>query len=137
MNYTEIKTADKEIKSLTEMGAILVAALEKFVASEGLMHILNPEKRPGKRKLLVSFNGLQMKYCVEAAFSVNPIARLAAYYLTYDVQPKELLLTECSFSGCGEAMMFDDQRSNPFQFAPYFLAKVFTAIQAQELKLRP
>ena len=132
MNSEQTHSRAKATKELSVMGAELIASLRAYVTAGFTDHILDTST---PHRLYVSFYGLTLLFRVEIAWGGDaPLANISAYSLS-DVPPKEVPLdVHLEFDSLGNIL---DPKITKKEFPPVFLQKIFAALHANKVILKP
>jgi len=134
----------QRIKDLADIGLKLIAELVKSIETEQLTDFFAVVARPSKGSLQVSYFGYMILFRIEMELEpkeeviqfTESTPLLAVYHVTNDGAPKEIFLTGGKFNKSGH-IECQEGSFLPEQFAPVFLAQVFTAALEKGMKLRP
>jgi hypothetical protein len=134
----------RRIKDLADVGLKLITELAKSIETEQLTEFFTIGAGPSKGSLQLCYFGYTILFRIEMELApkeeviqfVEPGPLLAAYNLTNDAEPKEILLTGGKFDKSGNIEC--ENGSYPLEeFAPVFLTQVFNAALEKGMKLRP
>jgi len=127
------------IKPLAEMGTRMIGKVKDLIVAEFKASLFIEAEKPSC--LLVSYVGYRMVFRVEIVFKRDGdppreklAAKLAAYSLSYDKEPKESLLVAYEFDRLGNVHLI---RRELDSFAGLFLLDVFNAAAQHGMTLRP
>ena len=142
---TKLGYAAAELEKLANKGDDLIKELRESIVEGDFKRVFTVKtgKLTTKHSLLVSLNGLLcLMFCVELAYGKDPKyrGRLAVYRLTYEANPKAVLLwsNRNRFDEDGGIEVdpaYPNTKENSTAFADRCLKEVFN--KAKKLTLRP
>jgi hypothetical protein len=130
----------QQVKALTRAGTCAITELKKCLEEQLKEDFpIEPKKEASERSLSASYHGLRMRFCVEIQMIEPAMAKLVAFYWTYDTEPKEIRLVERIFNheGTFTANDWPEDNKQLDKFATFFMLDVFKAALEKGLVLRP
>lgn len=133
MNIAQFENHAAVVKKLANKGQTHIAALSDEITKHLADHLTIVSTTP--HSITVSFYGLRVRFRVEIGWTANETnAQIAAYGLSYDIEPKETLLVAYPFDNMGNVKSTYLSE----EFGAPLLAEVFTLLhQAGTIILRP
>lgn len=132
MNIAQFKNLAATVKKLANKGQTHIASLNDEITQHLADHLKVVSSTP--HSITVSFYGVRVLFRIEIGWSVNQTnAQIAAYSLSYDVEPKETFLVAYPFDHMGNV-------KNTYlseEFGAPLLAEVFTLLHQADTVLRP
>jgi hypothetical protein len=132
-----------EVKRLVKRGAEAIEELKSFIDEEFKEEL--PITHATNGSLSVSYFGLPLLFrieidskCKAGNLATPASAKLVAYKLSYEIEPDEIRLAECTFDTVGNVSFPANPRASTVdEFAGAFLNDVFISALDKGIQLRP